>query len=163
MKLRHKQWKETRLHYYLTGEAQVFEEPSQGLVQICELGHAVLTFTAVLIAFKRIKVLTGHGVFVFTYILPIGEQLREVTPRIGRHKINITEQCSSFFSLIVAVSYTPLIKILGDKKVQEAELQFRPILLLLQQPGELICNTPGHAVLATHSVNTLNKKSSSYI
>lgn len=68
-----------------------------------------------------------------------------------------------FFSLVVAVCYTPLIKILGDKKVQEAELQFSPILLLLQQPGKLICNTPGHAVLATHSVHTLNKKSSTYI
>lgn len=68
-----------------------------------------------------------------------------------------------FFFLIVVVCYTPLVKILGDKKIQEAELQFSPILLLLQQPGELICNTPGHAVLATHSVNTLNKKSSTSI
>lgn len=54
--------------------------------------------------------------------------------------------------------YTPLVKILGDEKVQEAELQFGPILLLLQQPGQLVRNTPGHAVLATHSVNTLRKK-----
>lgn len=59
--------------------------------------------------------------------------------------------------------YTPLIEILRDKKVEEAELQFSPILLLLQQPGELICNTPGHAVLATHRANTLNKESFTYI
>lgn len=61
------------------------------------------------------------------------------------------------FSLIVAVCCTPLVKILGNKKVQKAELQFSPILLLLQQPGELICNTPGHAVLATYSGNTLSE------
>lgn len=48
------------------------------------------------------------------------------------------------------MTYTPLIKILGDKKIEEAELQLGPILLLLQQPGELICNTPGHTVLAAH-------------
>lgn len=78
-----KRRKKKRLHWYLAGEAQVLEEPSQGLVEVCQLGHAVLTFTAVLIPFKRIKVFTGHGVFVFTHVLPIGEQLREVTPTIG--------------------------------------------------------------------------------
>lgn len=70
---------------------------------------------------------------------------------------------AAVFSPIAAVSSTPLVKILGDKKVEEAELQFGPILLLLQQPGELICNTPGHTVLATHSTNPLNDKSSSHI
>lgn len=67
------------------------------------------------------------------------------------------------FPLIAAASSKPLVKILGDKKVEEAELQFGPILLLLQQPGELVCNTPGHTVLATHSTNALNEKSSSDI
>lgn len=70
---------------------------------------------------------------------------------------------AAVFSPIAPVSSTPLVKILGDKKVEEAELQFGPILLLLQQPGELICNTPGHTVLAMHSTNPFNEKSSSDI
>lgn len=68
-----------------------------------------------------------------------------------------------FFSPIAAVSSTPLVKILGDKEVEEAELQFGPVLLLLQQPGELICNTPGHTVLATHSTNPLHEQFFSHL
>lgn len=57
--------------YYLTREAQVFEEASQGLIQVCQLGHAVFALTALLIVFQGVKVLSRHGVFVFAYILPI--------------------------------------------------------------------------------------------
>ena len=68
------------MKFYLTCKAQVFEETSQGLIQVGQLGHAVLTLAALLVVFQGVKVLTGHGAFVFAHVLPIGQQLREVTP-----------------------------------------------------------------------------------
>lgn len=58
--------------YYLTRETQVFEETSQSLIEVCQLGHAVFALTALLIVFQGVKVLCGHGAFVFAHILPIG-------------------------------------------------------------------------------------------
>lgn len=47
----------------------------------------------------------------------------------------------------------PLVQILGDKQVQQTELKFSFVLLLLVQPGKLICNTPCDEVLAA-SIHT---------
>lgn len=67
--------------FYLAREAQVFEETPQGLVQVGQLGHAVFALTTLLIVFQGVKVLSGHGAFVFAHILPIGQQLREMPPK----------------------------------------------------------------------------------
>lgn len=65
---------------HLTGQAQVFEETSQRLVQVGQLGHAVLTIAVLLVVLQRVKVLGGHGAFVLAHKLPVGEQLGEMTP-----------------------------------------------------------------------------------
>lgn len=47
-------------------------------------------------------------------------------------------------------SGSPLVQVLGDKQVEEAELQLASVVLLLQQPGQLVGHPPGHPVLAAH-------------
>ncbi len=106
---------------YLTREAQVFEETSQSLIEVCQLGHAVFALTALLIMFERVKVLCGHGALVFAHILPIGKQLREMTPR--KRKVCMTipkEKQLALLSSCVCERFVPLVKVLGDKQVQEA-------------------------------------------
>lgn len=50
------------------------------------------------------------------------------------------------------LSGSPLVQVLGNKQVEEAELQFGTFLLLLQQPGQLVSHAPRHLVLAAHTV-----------
>lgn len=66
---------------YLARETQVFEEATQCLIQVCQLSHAVFALAALLIVFEGVEILSGHGAFVFANVLPIGQQLREMTPR----------------------------------------------------------------------------------
>lgn len=68
---------------HLTGKTQVFEEAAQRLVQVGQFGHAVFALTAFLIKLQRVKVLGGHGVLVLPHVLPVGQQLREMTPGGG--------------------------------------------------------------------------------
>lgn len=68
---------------HLTREAQVFEEAAQRLVQVGQFGHAVFALAALLVQLQRVKVLGGHGVLVLPHVLPVGQQLGEMTPGWG--------------------------------------------------------------------------------
>lgn len=81
----------TKEDIYLTREAQVFEKTPQSFIQVCKLGHVFFALAALLVVFQRVKVLSRHRTFVFAHMLPIGQQLREMTPGKNRNSTHEVE------------------------------------------------------------------------